>query len=95
MGDAEHRLVVRSFTGFAIVTGIITIAGGCAGFMGYVPILGAIPSAFLAFPLGLALAGKFFPSAGRFFSDRCKNYRRVKKGLEPLAEHDPSERSSY
>lgn len=87
MDQDEYRATVRSAIGIFVLS---TIGAGIGFFLSiehHFP-LDALSSAFLGFFLGFCLGPKFFPDSTKIISRRARNYRRARKGLEPLDTED-------
>jgi len=83
MQQDEYRAVVRSLVG-KFIGSILT-----AGLFFFLSLhdylrLDAVSCATLGFFLFFCAGGKLFPESSKFISRRARNYRRAKKGLEPL-----------
>ncbi|MFT5105800.1 MAG: hypothetical protein ACI8XO_002678 [Verrucomicrobiales bacterium] len=83
MEKDEYQAIVRSLA-LKIIGSIIF--AGIAFYLSaaYYIKLGVLESAFLGFWLFFLAGGKFFPESTKFITRRARNYRRAKKGLEPL-----------
>jgi len=83
MDADEHRAVVRSLTGKFIVSFVFAaIAVGLS--LREIIHLDLISSAVIGFFFFFCIGDKFFPESTKFIRRRARNFRRAKKGLEPL-----------
>ena len=79
----EYRGVIRSLI-LKIVCSVVV-----AAVTGYLSVrdvikLGVLTTVFLGFMLTFCAGGKVFMESNKIMSGRAVNYRRVKRGLEPL-----------
>ncbi|MGI9243050.1 MAG: hypothetical protein ACR2RV_19790 [Verrucomicrobiales bacterium] len=86
----EHRGVVRSLIGKLIVSTITGLIAAAISLKGFIH-LDAFTSAIIGFLFFFCIGDKFFPESTKFIRRRARNYRRVKRGLEPLdVDDEPS-----
>jgi hypothetical protein len=83
MDQEEYRAVTRSLV-LKFLASIIT-----AGIFIHLSLknhirLDVSSSAILGFFLMFCAGGKFFPESTKFVTRRARNYRRTRKGLDPL-----------
>ena len=87
MDQGEYRAMVRSviciFIGALIFAGI----GFYLSLKNFFP-LDALSTALLGFLLFFCVGPKFFPDSTKFISRRARDYRRSRKGLDPLDPED-------
>jgi hypothetical protein len=87
MDQDEHREVVRSLLGKFAVS---IVSAGVFFFLslkGPIP-LDAVSSAIVGFFFFFCIGDKFFPESTKFIRRRARNYRRAKRGREPLDVED-------
>lgn len=90
MDQAEHRGVVRSLLAKTTVSIIFAGIFFFLSLKGPIP-LDAVSSAIIGFFFFFCIGDKFFPESTKFIRRRARNYRRAKRGLEPLdVEDEPS-----
>ena len=83
----EHRGVVRSLVGKIIVSTIIGLIAAAISLKGIIH-LDVFSSALIGFLFFFCIGDKFFPESTKFIRRRARNFRRAKKGLEPLDVED-------
>jgi len=87
MDKAEYSGVVRSFALKFLVSLIGAGVGVYGSLKDYID-FDVYTCALLGFFFVFCMGGKVFTESSKFISRRARNYRRAKKGLEPLDVED-------
>ena len=83
MDEDEHRGIVRSLIGKTIGSLIAAAIVAALSLRGIIH-LDFFSSALLGFLFFFCAGGKLFPESSKYISRRAQNFRRMKRGQEPL-----------
>jgi hypothetical protein len=83
MEQDEHRAVVRSLVMKFACSFVVAFVLMVLSANDYIR-LDVLSTGVLGFFLFFCVGDKFFPESTKFIGRRARNYRRSKKGLEPL-----------
>ena len=87
MDQDEHRAIVRGVIAIFIGGIVCATLAVFLSLENHFP-LDALSSGFLGFFFFFCVGPKFFPDATKFITRRARNFRRSRKGLDPLDEED-------
>ena len=93
METADYRLTARSHLMRVIFSAVVAAVVAWLSLSTDIPV-GFIPMLFIGLGFAYGISGKLFPDSDQYFSLAAKNFRRVRRGLEPLGE-DQSRDVSY